>query len=111
MWTVTKLETCQFGGRIYMTDTQHKNNLSGCLLLCLPIGAHAATDVTGFGLLGHAQNLASAQKSSVSFKIHTLPGTYTSMHKPVHMFESSKPCTNQSTTLDRCVCTVCEAGL
>ena len=42
----------------------------------LPTGAHGATDVTGFGLLGHAQNLASAQKASVSFRIHTLPGTY-----------------------------------
>lgn len=36
-------------------------------------GSHGATDVTGFGLLGHAQNLASAQKSPVSFSIHTLP--------------------------------------
>jgi selenide,water dikinase len=36
-------------------------------------GAHGATDVTGFGLLGHARNLASAQKAPVSFKIHTLP--------------------------------------
>jgi selenide,water dikinase len=36
-------------------------------------GAHGATDVTGFGLLGHAQNLASAQKAAVSFRIHSLP--------------------------------------
>eukprot|EP00823_Brevimastigomonas_motovehiculus_P007408 TRINITY_DN6447_c0_g1_i1.p1 TRINITY_DN6447_c0_g1~~TRINITY_DN6447_c0_g1_i1.p1 ORF type:complete len:308 (+),score=52.36 TRINITY_DN6447_c0_g1_i1:260-1183(+) len=36
-------------------------------------GAHAATDVTGFGLLGHARNLASNQKTDVSFVIHTLP--------------------------------------
>lgn len=35
--------------------------------------AHGATDVTGFGLLGHAQNLASNQKEEVSFVIHTLP--------------------------------------
>lgn len=35
--------------------------------------AHAATDVTGFGLLGHAQNLAKHQKSEVSFVIHNLP--------------------------------------
>ena len=39
-------------------------------------GAHGATDVTGFGLLGHAKNLASAQKAAVSFKIHSLPGIY-----------------------------------
>ena len=37
-------------------------------------GAHGATDVTGFGLLGHAQNLASAQEAAVSFNIHSLPG-------------------------------------
>jgi selenide,water dikinase len=36
-------------------------------------GAHCATDVTGFGLLGHAQNLASNQLAPVSFTIHTLP--------------------------------------
>ncbi|RUP47302.1 Selenide, water dikinase [Jimgerdemannia flammicorona] len=36
-------------------------------------GAHAATDVTGFGLIGHANNLASNQTSAVSFEFHTLP--------------------------------------
>jgi len=36
-------------------------------------GAHAATDVTGFGILGHATNLAQNQKASVDFEIHTLP--------------------------------------
>lgn len=36
-------------------------------------GAHAATDVTGFGILGHGRNLASNQKASVNFEIHTLP--------------------------------------
>eukprot|EP00755_Sulcionema_specki_P028142 Sspe_Gene.89261::Locus_61062_Transcript_6_10_Confidence_0.208_Length_2237::g.89261::m.89261/K01008/selD, SEPHS; selenide, water dikinase len=35
--------------------------------------AHAATDITGFGILGHAQNLALAQKSMVDIEINTLP--------------------------------------
>ncbi|GAB6021501.1 hypothetical protein CHUAL_004106 [Chamberlinius hualienensis] len=35
--------------------------------------AHGATDITGFGLLGHAQNLARNQKNEVSFVIHNLP--------------------------------------
>lgn len=35
--------------------------------------AHAATDVTGFGILGHAQNLAKQQRNEVSFVIHNLP--------------------------------------
>eukprot|EP00117_Sycon_ciliatum_P007275 scpid68404/ scgid10452/ Selenide, water dikinase 2; Selenium donor protein 2; Selenophosphate synthase 2 len=36
-------------------------------------GAHAATDVTGFGIKGHATNLAEFQKAPVSFRIHSLP--------------------------------------
>eukprot|EP00123_Amoebidium_parasiticum_P009710 comp19658_c0_seq1/m.23278 comp19658_c0_seq1/g.23278 ORF comp19658_c0_seq1/g.23278 comp19658_c0_seq1/m.23278 type:complete len:144 (-) comp19658_c0_seq1:208-639(-) len=36
-------------------------------------GAHAATDVTGFGILGHAQNLAKNQKLPVDFEISVLP--------------------------------------
>merc|ERR1712168_8593 len=35
--------------------------------------ARAATDVTGFGILGHAKNLAENQIKAVSFTIHTLP--------------------------------------
>ena len=42
-----------------------------CFFLCTE--AHAATDVTGFGILGHASNLAQTQTAPVSFKIHTLP--------------------------------------
>lgn len=37
------------------------------------LGAHGSTDVTGFGILGHANNLAKAQKAGVAFKIHSLP--------------------------------------
>jgi len=35
--------------------------------------SHGATDVTGFGLLGHAQNLAGAQKQEVDLVIDSLP--------------------------------------
>jgi len=35
--------------------------------------AHGATDITGFGILGHAENLARCQKNDVSFVIHNLP--------------------------------------
>lgn len=35
--------------------------------------AHGATDVTGFGILGHAENLVKYQKNEVSFVIDTLP--------------------------------------
>ena len=35
--------------------------------------AHAATDVTGFGILGHAENLVQYQTHDIMFIIHTLP--------------------------------------
>lgn len=35
--------------------------------------AHAGTDVTGFGLLGHAQNLMDNQIMEVGMELHTLP--------------------------------------
>jgi selenide,water dikinase len=37
------------------------------------VGAHGATDVTGFGILGHATNLAAVQKNHVDFEITALP--------------------------------------
>lgn len=47
------------------------NKNAGSLLL--KHGAHACTDVTGFGILGHAQNLADNQIAEVGIDIHTLP--------------------------------------
>jgi len=41
--------------------------------MMLKHGAHACTDVTGFGILGHAQNLSENQKAEVGFELHTLP--------------------------------------
>lgn len=35
--------------------------------------AHAGTDVTGFGILGHAQNLADNQILPIGITLHTLP--------------------------------------
>lgn len=34
---------------------------------------HACTDVTGFGILGHSQNLVKHQQNEVDFVIHNLP--------------------------------------
>mmetsp|Transcript_24870 Transcript_24870/g.53889 ORF Transcript_24870/g.53889 Transcript_24870/m.53889 type:complete len:305 (+) Transcript_24870:158-1072(+) len=36
-------------------------------------GVRAATDVTGFGILGHADNLAKNQRAEVTLRLHTLP--------------------------------------
>ncbi len=41
--------------------------------LMLKHGAHAATDVTGFGILGHTQNLMDNQVEPVGAVLHTLP--------------------------------------
>lgn len=35
--------------------------------------AHCSTDVTGFGILGHAENLVKFQKDDLKFVIHSLP--------------------------------------
>ncbi|KAH8410671.1 hypothetical protein KR009_011752 [Drosophila setifemur] len=42
-------------------------------LLMHKFEAHCATDITGFGLLGHAINLAKFQKEKLLFKIDSLP--------------------------------------
>ncbi len=36
-------------------------------------GVHAATDITGFGLLGHARNIAEASKVTLSFRASKVP--------------------------------------
>lgn len=41
--------------------------------MMLKHGAHACTDVTGFGILGHAQNLSENQIDEVAIELHTLP--------------------------------------
>ncbi|KAF4734447.1 hypothetical protein FOZ62_022659 [Perkinsus olseni] len=47
-------------------------NKNGCKYM-REFGALGATDVTGFGLLGHADNLARVQKSGASIEIDTIP--------------------------------------
>lgn len=48
-----------------------------CLILAARLmhkyKAHCATDVTGFGIFGHAENLVKFQTSKIKFVIHTLP--------------------------------------
>ena len=47
-------------------------NLTGAMLMH-KYKARAATDVTGFGILGHAKNLAENQIKPVDFTLHALP--------------------------------------
>ena len=49
----------------------HLNKNSASLML--KYNVHGATDITGFGLMGHAQNLAEAQYDPVDLKITGLP--------------------------------------
>mmetsp|Transcript_14154 Transcript_14154/g.39144 ORF Transcript_14154/g.39144 Transcript_14154/m.39144 type:complete len:335 (-) Transcript_14154:2533-3537(-) len=54
-------------------------NRNGAKLM-LKYGARAGTDVTGFGILGHAQNLCENQKApNVAIELHTLPCLANSM--------------------------------
>jgi selenide,water dikinase len=41
--------------------------------LMITHGAHAATDITGFGILGHVDNLAKNQNAAVDFELTHLP--------------------------------------
>lgn len=41
--------------------------------LMIKHGATSSTDVTGFGILGHSQNLAEIQTAEVDYEIDTLP--------------------------------------
>jgi len=53
-------------------DSMARLNRNGARLMH-KFGAHGATDVTGFGIIGHAGNLVRNQKLALSFEIHTLP--------------------------------------
>ncbi|EFA75276.1 selenide water dikinase [Heterostelium album PN500] len=56
----------------YATQSMARLNRIGARLM-RKYGAHAATDVTGFGIAGHSDNLAKSQLQPVVFEIHTLP--------------------------------------
>ena len=51
--------------------------------------AHACTDVTGFGILGHANYLAQAQKNNVTFVLNRLP-VYKNLIKIEHKVQDFK---------------------
>lgn len=53
-------------------ESMSRLNRSGAELMH-KFDAHAATDVTGFGLVGHAENLLKFQKAQVDFQIDKLP--------------------------------------
>ncbi|GLV39289.1 Selenophosphate synthetase 1 [Carabus blaptoides fortunei] len=68
---VTSLECVKDGFTHAMMSMERLNKTAA--LLMYKYDAHAATDVTGFGLLGHAENLAKEQTEQVEFVIDSLP--------------------------------------
>lgn len=54
------------------TESMQRLNRAGARLMHVH-GARACTDVTGFGLLGHARNLATHSARPLHLHIHTLP--------------------------------------
>ncbi|OQR93714.1 selenide, water dikinase [Achlya hypogyna] len=54
------------------TESMCRLNVNGAKLMHKH-GVTSATDVTGFGILGHAQNMATSQKASVDFELDMLP--------------------------------------
>jgi selenide,water dikinase len=53
-------------------ESMMRLNLNAARVM-VEVGAHGATDVTGFGIFGHASNLVAVQKNEVSFEITALP--------------------------------------
>lgn len=53
-------------------ESMSRLNRNGAILMH-KYKAHGCTDVTGFGILGHAANLAENQEAHVDFEIDTLP--------------------------------------
>uniref|UniRef100_A0A913ZRD1 Selenide, water dikinase n=1 Tax=Patiria miniata TaxID=46514 RepID=A0A913ZRD1_PATMI len=66
--TKEEVETAYEEAKYHMADL----NVEAARLMS-HYGAHGATDVTGFGILGHAENLAQIQRNEVKFAIHNLP--------------------------------------
>ena len=58
----------------YASASKHMSTLNkkGALLM-RTYGAHGSTDITGFGIIGHAKYLAEAQNDPVDFILHSLP--------------------------------------
>ena len=68
---ILKIALVEHAYRMAVSSMRHLNRNAARLML--KYGAHGATDVTGFGILGHSRNLVEFQKNSVSFEIHTMP--------------------------------------
>jgi len=68
---IITVEQVHYGFRVAM-DSMSRLNKNGAKLMH-KYHAHAATDVTGFGIIGHARNLAQNQHAKLNFEIHTLP--------------------------------------
>jgi len=69
--SVTTVEEVRAGYRAASLSMARLNRIGAKLMH--KYGATSCTDVTGFGILGHAINLAQNQVARVNFELHTLP--------------------------------------
>jgi len=74
-WTrIQDVITMEEAERAYNVAMESMSRLNrNAAKLMHKFGAHAATDVTGFGIVGHGRNLAKNQTRGINFEIHTLP--------------------------------------
>jgi selenide,water dikinase len=70
--TAAKLERLKEEHRVLLIETMVASNRIGTKLGAMK-GVHAMTDVTGFGLLGHALEIARASAVSLSFDASAIP--------------------------------------
>lgn len=71
---LTGLITCEEATRAYTTATDMMCRLNRTAAsLMHTYHATSATDVTGFGILGHLQNMAASQVAEVDFELTMLP--------------------------------------
>uniref|UniRef100_A0A7S4L8K4 Selenide, water dikinase n=1 Tax=Paramoeba aestuarina TaxID=180227 RepID=A0A7S4L8K4_9EUKA len=70
------------------TESMARLNITGAKLM-QKYKAHGCTDITGFGILGHASNLAANQTASIDIELHTLPiiRNMAKVDKEVKMFK------------------------
>lgn len=72
--TISSVVTVEDAKRAYATACESMGRLNMNAAKAMhECGAHAATDITGFGLIGHARNLAKHTKAKVDIEITALP--------------------------------------
>jgi selenide,water dikinase len=70
--TAAKQDNDRFGAIKQAIEVMTTLNRAGCDAM-VEVGVHAATDVTGFGLLGHLRNIVAASKCAARIRFQDVP--------------------------------------